>query len=121
VVVVVLGAAAVDGLADLTQGRPEAPEEGTETIVVYDVATRRSDRAEDEAAKLLWALCSTLTSHRTVAGPDAVVDGWVVRIQPALPRQSRARVEGCLEDLTLERVLGHVVSIEVHHLDEPVS
>ena len=112
VVAVVLGAYLVDTIGDLTQGRPEPAQGGTQTVLVYDVATRRTARTDAEAARALWAVCESLTYHRVVAGPDEVADGWMVRMEPALGRQASARVEGCLEDLTLDRLVGRVVSME---------
>jgi hypothetical protein len=112
IVAIVALAAAIDALGDLTQGRPEPPEPGTATVVVFDVATRRSKVGEDLAARTLWSVCQATTSHPTVAGPEPVPGGWQARIEPALGRQGRARLQGCLEDLTSQRVVGHVRSIE---------
>jgi hypothetical protein len=38
-------------------------------------------------------------------------DGYTVSISPAIGENGRKRLVGCLEDATLDRVMGHVRSI----------
>jgi hypothetical protein len=42
---------------------------------------------------------------------DMVDDGYTVSISPAIGENGRKRLVGCLEDATLDRVMGHVRSI----------
>jgi hypothetical protein len=112
---VVIGTLGVIGLADLTQNRPDPVEAGTATVVSFNVATRDYQRGDDEAAHALWAVCSA-TVGGDVSGPtageaSAAADGYTVTISPAIGENGRKRLVGCLEDATLDRVMGHVRSI----------
>jgi hypothetical protein len=113
--VAVMGILGVIGLANLTQNRPDPVEAGTATIVTFDVASRDYQRGDGAAAQALWAVCSA-TVGGEVTGPAApgggTVDaGYTVSISPAIGENGRKRLVGCLEDSTLDRVMGHVESI----------
>ena len=49
--VAVFGAIGIVGLADLTQNRPDPVEEGSATVVTFDVDTRDCQRGDDAAAQ----------------------------------------------------------------------
>ena len=113
--VAVMGAFGVIGLAELTQNRPDPVEAGTATVVTFDVATRDYQRGDGAAAQALWAVCSA-TVGGEVTGVAALAegtvdDGYTVSISPAIGENGRKRLVGCLEDATLDRVMGHVESI----------
>ena len=90
-------------------------EAGTTTVVNFDVGTRDYQRGDDAAAQALWAVCSS-TVGGEVTTPVAADDGeggdaYNVTISPAIGEHGRKRLVGCLEDATLDRVVGHVRSI----------
>ncbi len=102
---------AVGEVGDVTQDRPDKVSRDSSSRVVFDVATRRSLRTEAEAALALWAVCSHTITRHVVDGPEPVPDGFAVTLAPALGEHSRRRLTGCLEDTTIDRVLGDVVAI----------
>jgi hypothetical protein len=111
VVLMLVTVAAVGALADATPNRPDESRDGSSRLV-YDVATRRYRGGEETAALTLWGVCvSTLYGYRSDS-PTRVDDGWAVMITPALGEHGRRRLIGCLEDATLDRVLGHVVDLQ---------
>jgi hypothetical protein len=113
--VAVLGTLGALGLAELTQNRPDPVEAGTATVVSFDVDTRDYQRGDGAAAQALWAVCSA-TVGGEVTGVSAPAegtaeDGYTVTISPAIGENGRKRLVGCLEDATLDRVMGRVRSI----------
>jgi hypothetical protein len=113
--VAVMGTIGIVGLAELTQNRPDPVEAGSATVLTFDVDTRDYQRGEGAAAQALWAVCSA-TVGGDVSGVPApaeggVDDGYTVTISPAIGENGRKRLSGCLEDATLDRVMGHVQSI----------
>jgi hypothetical protein len=111
----VMGTLGVVGLAELTQNRPDPVAAGTATVVAFDVSTRDYQRGEGAAAQALWAVCSATVGGEVtgVSTPaeGAVDAGYTVSISPAIGENGRKRLVGCLEDATLDRVMGHVESI----------
>lgn len=108
--VAVLG---VGQLRELTQNRADVLVEGTETVVEVDVATRDYPRGDQAAVQALWTVCAA-TVPGEVSGPVAgngEGEPWTVTISPALGEHGQKRLVGCLEDGTLERVIGDVTSI----------
>jgi hypothetical protein len=105
------------GLAEVTQNRPDPVEAGTATVVTFDVATRDYQRGDGAAAHALWAVCSATVGGEVTGptGPEpATADDdadYTVTISPAIGDNGRKRLVGCLEDATLDRVMGHVESI----------
>jgi hypothetical protein len=113
--VAVMGALGIVGLAELTQNRPDPVAAGSATLVTFDVDTRDYQRGDGAAAQALRAVCSA-TVGGDVSGvpalPEGVVDDdYTVSISPAIGENGRKRLVGCLEDATLDRVMGHVHSI----------
>jgi hypothetical protein len=103
------------GLAELTQNRPDPVEAGTATVVSFDVDTGDHQRGDGAAAQALWAVCSA-TVGGEVTGVSAPAegraeDGYTVTISPAIGENGRKRLVGCLEDATLDRVMGRVRTI----------
>jgi hypothetical protein len=101
----------IDGLADLTQNRPDPVIDGSATTLTFDVGTRDYHGTDVEAANALWAVCAATVSGEAT-GPTAVDGGgFTISISPAIGNNGRKRLLGCLEDSTLDRVQGHVESV----------
>ena len=113
--VAVMGALGIVGLAELTQNRPDPVAAGSATVVAFEVDTRDYQRGDGAAAQALWAVCSATVGGDVSGVPapteGAVDDGYTVTISPAIGENGRKRLVGCLEDATLDRVMGHVQSI----------
>jgi hypothetical protein len=110
-VVSLAGTLGIVGLADLTQNRPDTAVAGTSTVVEFDVATRDYRGSDAAAAAALWAVCG-VTVPGEDGGPVTSADGdFAVTITPAIGENGRKRLLGCLEDGTLDRVMGHVQSV----------
>jgi len=109
-VAAVLLVVGVMALADLTQNRPDPVVEGSTTTIDFDVATRRYDGTELTAAQSLWAVCQA-----TVSGDKSPVteanDHFTVTVSPAFGENGEKRLAGCIEDATVDRVVGHVVQL----------
>jgi hypothetical protein len=106
---ILLGVAGIDALGDLTQDRPDPPRPGSRSEIVLRVSARG---AGPDAADRLWAACEGTVRVRSVPPhPVFLGDGtWRVVTEPAVGPRAWKRLRGCLEDLTLDRVLGRVVS-----------
>ena len=106
---VVLG---IDVLADMTQDRPDHVVPGSRSEIVLEVSS--SDRTGSDllSAQGLWGACQGNVWQRLVdPGVVQVADGQFRLItEPAVGEHSWRRLQGCLEDATLDRVKGHVVS-----------
>jgi hypothetical protein len=113
--VAVLGTMGALGLAELTQNRPDPVEAGTATVVSFDIDTRDYQRGDGAAAQALWAVCSATVGGEVTGvstrAEGTAEDGYTVTISPAIGENGRKRLVGCLEDATLDRVMGHVESI----------
>ena len=109
-VVAALTVVGVMALADLTQNRPDPVVDDSTTTIDFDVATRRYDGTELIAAQSLWAVCQA-----TVSGEKSPVteagDHFTVSVSPAFGENGEKRLSGCLEDATVDRVVGHVVEL----------
>ncbi len=115
VLVVVALAALVGGidmLADLTQDRPDPVLPGSRSEVVFEVASRDRQDSDFLAAQGLWGACQGTVRQRLVDPGVMEVDGGRFRLQtePALGEHAWRRLQGCLEDATLDRVKARVVS-----------
>ena len=113
---VVVGVAAlylgIDALADLTQDRPDRVMPGSRSEVVLDVDSRDRGGSALLSAQGLWGACQGTVRHRLVEpGVVQVADGrFRLQTEPALGEHSWRRLQGCLEDTTLDRVKAQVVS-----------
>ncbi len=104
--------AGVDVLADLTQDRPDRVVPGSRSEIVLAVESRDRGGSALLSAQGLWGACQGTVHHR-LAEPGVVeVSGGRFRIltEPALGEHSWRRLQGCLEDTTLDKVKAHVVS-----------
>jgi hypothetical protein len=109
-VLAVLTVLGVMTLADLTQNRPDAVVEDSSTTIAFDVATRRYSGPELMAAQSLWAVCqSTIGGDKTAV--TEVGGHFSVTVSPAFGENGRKRLTGCIEDATVDRVMGDVVRL----------
>lgn len=112
---VVLAVAAVTvgvgSLADLTQDRPDRMLPGSRSEIVLDVASRDRTGSDLLAAQGLWGACQGTVRQRLVEpGVVEAADGrFRLTTEPALGEHSWRRLQGCLEDATLDRVKARVV------------
>jgi hypothetical protein len=109
-----LGAVTFTGvlaLADATQNRPDGSRAGTRSEVVFEVATKgHYDR--NVAALGLWSTCQqTVDRVVTKSFEPRRAQRFAAVVVPALGEQARRRFIGCLEDFTIDRVLGDVVRV----------
>ena len=109
-VLVVVGIAA---LRQATMNRPDPPRAEEGTTVELDVRTNGSRLSLDAAATGLWAACASVVDEHELVDVNEQVDGeFALRIEPALGSHAQARLVGCLEDVTVPRILGNVTRIE---------
>jgi hypothetical protein len=102
----------VDGLADLTQDRPDRVVPGSQSEIVLAVESRDRGGSALLSAQGLWGACQGTVHHRLAEpGVVEVSDGqFRILTEPALGEHSWRRLQGCLEDTTLDKVKAHVVS-----------
>ena len=109
-VLVVVGLAA---LREATMNRPDPPRGEDGTTVELDVRTNGSRLSLDAAATGLWAACASAVDEHELVDVNEQTDGdFALRIEPALGHHAEARLVGCLEDVTVPRILGNVTRIE---------
>lgn len=117
--VAVLGALgagqAIDIIADATQTRADAIDHSSSLELTLQVKTKGRGAGEADTAEALWVACrgvlnrhvDTMTDH-----PERLAPGvYRLQIQPAIGSHARRRLEGCLEDSTIDRSTGRVVSM----------
>ena len=102
----------IDALADLTQDRPDHVVPGSRSEIVLDVDSRDRGGSALLSTQGLWGACQGTVRHRLVEpGVVALEDGrFRLQTEPALGEHSWRRLQGCLEDTTLDRVKARVVS-----------
>lgn len=112
VAVAALVAAAIHVLMERFQYRPGHPDPARETVVHVTLDGRYGPpRAID--VQHLWGECATaLTEAQLTAVPQRPDDRHLeVVVQPALTTHQKARVGGCLRDLTVHRIKTSDVSL----------
>jgi hypothetical protein len=111
-VLLVVGAVVgVGALGDLTQSRPDPVHDGAVTELVLEVDQDRFTQGEAGAADALWAVCAGQTRSRPTAPLAAIADGrYRVVLTPAVGEHEERKLRGCLEDLTVDRVVGDIES-----------
>lgn len=108
---VVLAAVAVVALAEATQNRPDSVDPASASTVVFKVEGREfMGRAEPGAT--LWAACQGSIESEALSLGQVDDDTYRVDVQPALGENAERRLVGCLQDATVDRLAGQVVSIE---------
>ena len=102
----------VDGLADLTQDRPDRTLAGTRSEIVLALQSRDRGGSALLSAQGLWGACQGTVRHRLAEpGVIEIAEGrFRLVTEPALGEHSWRRLQGCLEDTTLDKVKAHVVS-----------
>jgi len=109
---------AVDWAADRLQTRTDAHVAGAETVIELELL---GAIASDDPARVLghlWATCTGPDVFRARTLPPPDVDhrpGGVVHVRVAahVGEHAMARLRGCLNDTTLDRVQARVVRAEV--------
>jgi len=103
----------IDVLADLTQTRPETIDPNSRAEVTIGVEIHGYLGPFEDAAQSLWAVCLPQLGWRTqVVEAPVIVDGHLTAVvSPAPGAHSEKRLRGCLNDVTLDRVKGHLVSV----------
>jgi len=112
VVAVAALAAGLDVLADLTQDRADRIPRGSRSEIVLDVRHRATGDAEVRTAQGLWGACQgTVWQQLTEPGVVELGDGrFLLTTAPAVGEHAWRRLQGCLEDATVDRVRAEVVS-----------
>lgn len=112
---IVIFAVVVAGLAVLrqaTMNRPDPPRVEEASTIELDVRTNGSRLTLYDAAVGLWAACASVVDRHSLVDIDPLPDGvFALRIEPALGHHAEARLVGCLEDVTVPRILGNVTRI----------
>ena len=114
--IILLGMAAlaifVDALGDLTQDRPDKVMPGAQSEIVLKVRTQDYLGADLSAVQGLWGACSgTVTQQLVDPGVVDLGEGrYRLLTNPAIGEHSWRRLQGCLEDATIDRVTAEVVA-----------
>jgi hypothetical protein len=120
VIALAAGAFVVVGeLGDLTQSRPDPVRANTATELVLSVDEDRFGPGEAGAAAALWAICAAQTRSRAIEDGELrpIGDGrYRVVLRPAVGHHEKKKLSGCLEDLTVDRVVGDVESFRTFSL-----
>jgi hypothetical protein len=113
-VALVVGVFGLFALADATQNRPDPVDPNSTSRIVIQVRTNDFDTTL--AAQGLFAACHQTVQHMKAEGPVTAVAGesdtFALVVRPSLGEHSRRRLEGCLEDGTIDRVWANVLAIE---------
>jgi hypothetical protein len=122
VVLVGGGLWAAGALGDLTQARGDPIVEGSYSEVVLRVSSRGYKHDLETGAQHLLAACAGTTFMRLAEDPGVVeLEPGLYRftVEPALGTYNQRRLVGCLQDLTIERLQGDVVTVD--HVFPPDS
>ena len=103
----------VDLLGDLTQSRPDQVHADEVSEIVVSVDQDRFGGGLDAAANALWAVCAAQTTSRMAEDRLQSLGRGRYRavLEPAIGDNDERQLVGCLEDLTVERVLGDVETV----------
>jgi hypothetical protein len=110
-------AGAIDYVADRTQSRPDARRPGVQTVIELELLG--SIAAHDPARVLghLWSECTGPDVFRLRTLPEPTVehlDGRIrIHVRADVGERGLARLRGCLNDTTLDRVQARVVRTEL--------
>ena len=102
----------IDVLADLTQDRPDHVLPGSRSEFLLEVDSRDRTGSELLSAQGLWGACQgTVYQKLAEPGVTQVAEGqFRLLTEPALGEHAWRRLQGCLEDATLDRVKARVLS-----------
>ncbi|MFZ9630354.1 MAG: hypothetical protein ACO3C1_13510 [Ilumatobacteraceae bacterium] len=117
-VALVVAGVGVEAVRRLTQSTRDAPGRHGSSELVVEVRSL-DERPPVQMATALWTVCRERLDQWPVATVTAVAGSEVtMQLDRALSDTARRRLVGCLEDFTLERVLGTVVRVDVDDEDE---
>lgn len=104
---------AIDIVADATQTRADEVPSDVSTELTLHVRTKGRTAGVDATAEALWVACRNVLNRRVNATTPEVLAPNTYRfvLHPAIGSHARRRLEGCLEDATLDRTTGRVVSL----------
>ena len=119
VALAVAGFVVIGELGDLTQSRPDLVRDDAATELLLSVEEERFGTGEAGAAAALWAVCSAQTRSRVSDDGELqpLGDGrYRLVLTPAVGHHEQRKLVGCLEDLTVDRVVGDVESFRTFSL-----
>ncbi|HEY7049656.1 MAG TPA: hypothetical protein VH373_20740, partial [Jatrophihabitantaceae bacterium] len=91
--------------------------QAAQTTVTFSVKIKRY-HSVDVAANALWATCTGNIGWIDSVSPQRQPDGdYVAALRPSITADTKRRLEGCLNEATLDRVQGKVIRT----VDGPVS
>ena len=106
---------AIDIIADATQTRADAIDHSSSLELTIRVNTKGRVAGEADTAEALWVACRGVLNRRVQTMTDEPVriapGVYRLEISPAVGDHARRRLVGCLEDSTLDRITGRVVSL----------
>jgi hypothetical protein len=108
---VAIGVLAVLALFELTSNQPDELVPGSTSELVLSIETKPPLTKRQGATSLISVCMLRAHEHQVVGQRAAPNDNFVYVIEPAFGEHSRKRVVGCLEDATIERVLGDVTEV----------
>ena len=80
-----------------------------QTTVTFSVKIKRY-HSVDVAASALWATCTGNIGWVDIMAPHRQSDGtFVAALRPSITADTKRRLEGCLNEATLDRVQGKVI------------
>lgn len=110
-------AGAIDYVADRTQTRPDARRPGVETVIELELLGSIAAHDPERVLGHLWAECTGPDVFRLRSLPDPTVhhlDGRIrIHVGADVGDHGLARLRGCLNDTTLDRVQARVVRTEL--------
>jgi hypothetical protein len=111
VAVAAVGGVGIRGLANLTQNRNDNAAAGTRSELILEVDTK--DGYDHRlAAEGLWAVCQQVVDQVRLQSFEERGDAeFAIVVAPAIGAKVEQRLVGCLEDLTIDRVLGDVTAV----------
>ena len=103
----------VKTLIEATQSRPDLADRPATTTIEVAIAQRGVPKPTVDTAEALWIGCrSTLGSLSTTATLTGLGGDRVnLVLEPGIGRLGVRRLTGCLSDLRVNQVQGHVLSV----------
>jgi hypothetical protein len=116
VLAAVVVAAGLAVLREATMNRPDPPRSERTSVIELVVHRNDTNLSAAEAADVLVTRCSITVDDHRVAAPTAVESNrdnrFLLTVEPALGHHAQLRLVGCLEDLTVPRILGEVARVD---------
>jgi hypothetical protein len=93
------------------ENRPDPIVPGTESVVRFRADVYDAPQPRGAVVEALWHVCNQTVASQLV--DLDVLDGGVgvATVAPALGPHQRRRLTGCLQDATIDRVRGELLSI----------